>query len=267
MIQESDRKFDIKSLKAFCHALAHKHSKALAQLVTEWLQRGDLAPCFALRWLVSELNQNRPAIDVHDIPLPSSTEAQILLCKRAIGYLFLQPMTAAAFSVAVIDRGQPDAKSHAQELLFNPLLLSYSDALVEWLRNISIGFKDRRKGINEVLARADKVWGSVESALELTELQPSKSRQDVVAFHEMEEAEYIRDKALQHSVVAKIVKNEHMLYGDETAVSSMEDADDIGYQPIPYSKIEIRAEFPKGSFVDPVGLEIMLDNFRRERVV
>ena len=266
MIQDSNGKFNIKLLKSLSHALAHKHTKALAQLVTNWLQRGDLVPCFSLQWLVSDLNKDKPTIDVHDIPLPSSTKAQIFLCRRAIGYLFLQPMTAAAFSVAVIDRGQPDAKAHAQELLFNPLLLNYSGALVEWLRNISIRFKDRQKDIDEVLERTDIAWGGVKSPLEVIELQPSKTQRDVTAFHEMEEAEYIRDKVFQHSVVAKIGKNEHMLYGDETAISSIGDADDIGYQTIQYSKIEVNAEFPKGFVIDPVGLEIMLDKFRRERI-
>ena len=266
IIEDSDGKIGISALKNFFRKLTHEHPSSLAKLTTDWLQRGGFYPCSVLSKLISKLPETKPIIDVHEIPLPASTQAQIFLCRRAIGYLFFHPMTAAAFSLAVIDRGQPDAKASACELLYDPLLLSYGGPLPNWLRSVSMENENCRQSIDDVLKRAAEVWDDFKLALEVVELEPSKNKRDVVAFQEIEEAEYIQDEAHKRSIFASIIKNEYLLYGDETAVLEVEDSGSIGYKPVPYTTNEIRSEIPKGIFLDPVGLEMMLDRFRGKQI-
>lgn len=266
MIQASREVFKINTPDSFFRELIRNHSKSLAILATDWLQRGDSSPCSTLARATSKLSETEPVICVYDIPLPSSTKAQIFLCKKAVGYFFFQPVTAAAFSVAVMDRGHPEAKKVARKLLFNPLLISYGHKLPNWLKAISTENENCRQGINEVLNRAEEVLNGFKSALEVVELEPSRSKRDVVAFQRMEEAEQIQEAAQKRSFFANIIKNEYMLYGDETAISAVEISSGLDQKTIPYSKIEIIAELPKGIFFDSVRLEMMLDQFRYERI-
>ena len=264
LIQNSDGIIDAKALDSFFHNLGGRQSKLLAQVAADWLQHGGPSPCFALMRSISELNKTEPAISMNDIPLPPSANEQIFLCRKTIGYLFPHSMSAAAFAVAVLDRGHPNAKKGAMELLFNPLLLNYRGSLVKWLETVSKSNENCRPYIDEILKRAKDVSHGIKRALDVVELMPSKSERDVVAFQEMEETEHIRGEANKRSILADVIKNEHLLYGDQTAFSIMGDSGEVEHRTIPFSEIEIRSELPVGIFLDPVGLEMMLEGFRYE---
>lgn len=267
MIQTSGEGDSIIMLEAFFRELTRNHSKSLAKLTTDWFQRGDFLPCSILARAISKLNETKPAIGTHNILLPSSEKDQKLLCRKAVGYLFFQPMNAAAFLVAVINRGHPDAKNAARELLFNPLLLSYGGALPNWLKTVAAENESCRESIDEVLKRAKKVWNGFELALKVVELEPSRSKRDVITFQEMDEAEHIHDEAYKRSVFFNIMKSEYMIYGDETVISEIDSSGNAEQRTTSYDKIEMRTELPTGVFCDPVGLEIVLDQFRYERSI
>lgn len=258
---------DSDALDSFFHKLTHGNSDQLAMLTTHWLSSGSFFSCATLNRATSEINRTTPVFAVEEIPLPETANEQIFLCRKAIGYLFINPMTAAAFSVAVLERGHPEAKQHAIDLLYDPLLLSYSGALKDWLETFAKDHEASRTAIEEVLVRAQAVWDGCREAREVVELEPSESARAVVNFQKMEEAERTHDEAGRRSVFADLFTTQHLLYGDRSAFNIMTSAEDLEQKTMPFSEISISSELPKGIFVDPIGLDMLLHQFRNERMI
>ena len=255
------------ALDSFFHKLTHGNSEQLAWLTTAWLSSGSFFSCAALNRAISEINQTAPVFAVEEIPLPETANEQIFLCRKAIGYLFIHPMTAAAFSVAVLARGHPEAKQYAIDLLYEPLLLSYSGALKDWLEAFAKDNETSRVDIENVLQRAQIVWDGCREAREIVEFEPSESARAVVNFQKMEEAERTRDEAGRRSILADLFTTQHLLYGDRSAFNIMTSAEELEQKTMPFSEISISSELPKGIFVDPIGLDMLLHQFRNERMV
>lgn len=255
------------ALDSFFHKLTHGNSEQLAWLTKDWLTSGSFFSCAALNRAISEINQTAPVFAVDEIPLPETANEQIFLCRKAIGYLFIHPMTAAAFSVAVLERGHPEAKQHAIDLLYDPLLLSYSGALKDWLEAFAKDNETSRADIEKVLQRAQIVWDGCREAREIVEFEPSESARAVVNFQRMEEAERTRDEAGRRSIFADLFTTQHLLYGDRSAFNIMTSAEELEQKTMPFSEISISSELPMGIFVDPIGLDMLLHQFRNERMV
>ena len=255
------------ALDSFFYKLTHGNSEQLAWLTTDWLSSGSFFSCAALNRAISEINQTAPVFAVDEIPLPETTNEQIFLCRKAIGYLFIHPMTAAAFCVAVLERGRPEAKQYAIDLLYDPLLLSYSGALKNWLEAFAKDNETSRADIEKVLQRAQIFLGGCREAREIVELEPSESARAVVNFQKMEKAERTRDEANRRSIFANLFATKHLLYGDRSAFNIMTSAKELEQKTMPFSEISISSELPKGNFVDPVGLDMLLHQFRNERMV
>lgn len=255
------------ALDSFFHKLTHGNSEQLARLTTGWLSSGSFFSCAALNQAISEINQTAPLFAVDEIPLPETADKQIFLCRKAIGYLFIHPMTAAAFSVAVLERGHPEAKQHAIDLLYDPLLLSYSGALKDWLEAFAIDNEISRADTEEVLQRAQAVLDGCREAHEIVEFGPSESARAVANFQKMEEAERTRDEAGRRSIFADLFTTQHLLYGDRSAFNIMTSAEELEQKTMPFSEISISSELPKGIFVDPIGLDMLLHQFRSEQMV
>ena len=83
----------------------------------------------------------------------------------------------------------------------------------------------------------------------------------------MEEAERTRDEAGRRSIFADLFTTQHLLYGDRSAFNIMTSAEELEQKTMPFSEISISSELPKGIFVDPIGLDMQLHQFRNERMV
>jgi hypothetical protein len=267
IIESSKGIVDSDALDSFFHNLTHGDSEQLAQLATDWLSSGSFFSCTTLNGAISEINRTTPVFAVDEIPLPETANEQVFLCRKAIGYLFIHPMTAAAFSVAVLERGHPEAKQQAIDLLYDPLLLSYSGALKDWLEAFAKDTETGRTGIEKILQRAQIVWNGCREAREIVELEPSESARAVVNFQKMEEAERTRDEGGRRSIFADLFTTQHLLYGDRSAFNIMTNTEELEQKTMPFSEISISSELPKGIFVDPIGLDMLLHQFRNERMV
>ena len=267
IIDSSRGVIDCKSLDSFFHKLTHGSSEKLALVTTDWLSSGSFFSCSTLNRAISEINRTAPVFAVEEIPLPETAKEQIFLCRKAIGYLFIHPMTAAAFSVAVLKHGHPEAKSHAIDLLCDPLLISYSGALKDWLEFFAKDNEDGQKDIEELLKRAQIVWDGCREAREIVELEPSERARAIVNFQKMEDAERTRDEAGRHSIFADLFTTQHLLYGDRSAFNIMTSSEDLEQKTMPFSEINISSELPKGIFFDPIGLDMLLQQFRNERMI
>lgn len=245
----------------------HDQDNALVRLATEWLRDGDYYCCLALASQVSEINRISPCFMVMPDVLPLDPTEQIFICRKALGYFFLSaPMTAAAWIVAVLRRGDPAAQDVA-ELLFDPLLVNYGGMLKNWLVKLLDEEALGNDAIRDALQRAQEVWDGFDAAREVVELEPSSSRRALVRFQEAEVAERIPQSAREQSIIGQLMTTQTLLYGNRSSFSIRDGEGNRHPQIINLAQVSFSSELPKGLFFDPVGIERKLHVFRHEKRV
>lgn len=103
IIARTEGRIASEDLDGFFHAVESGDPCATARLATSWLLEADYHVCETLSALFSEINRTEPCIQITPADLPEMAEDQLYLCRKAIGFLFLSPMTAASWIVAVLD--------------------------------------------------------------------------------------------------------------------------------------------------------------------
>lgn len=229
---------------------------ALTRLATEWLREGDYHVCSTLASHVSEINRTSPCFEVTPDVLPPEAADQVFVCRKAVGYFFIAPMTAAAWIVAVLRRGGPAAQDVA-DLLFDPLLVNYGGTLRDWLEGLLDEEAPGNDAIRDALQRAQEVWNGFDAAREVVELEPSSSRRALVRFQEAEEAERIQESARDTSIFAQIVTTQTLLYGDRSSFCIRDGEGNRRPQTVNMAQMSVRSELPKGLFFDRTGTELM----------
>lgn len=252
------------ALDGILSANDHDQKRALARLATEWLREGNYHVCSTLASHVSEINRHSPCFEVTPEVLPAEATDQVFVCRKAVGFFFIAPMTAAAWIVAVLRRGGPAAQDVA-ELLFDPLLVNYGGMLRTWLEGLLDEEAPGNDAIRDALQRAQDVWNGFDAAREVVELEPSSSRRALVSFQEAEEAERIQNSAREKSIFAQLVTTQTLLYGDRSSFSVRDGEGNRRPQMVNMAQMSVSGELPKGLFFNPIGTEWMLEVYRHER--
>ncbi|WP_146673532.1 hypothetical protein [Thioclava sp. F36-6] len=253
-----------KALEGILSSLSPDQGRAFAQLATNWFLGGNYHVCSSLASHLSEIDRTTPCLDVPAEVLPVEASDQLFVCRKAIGFLFLAPMTAASWIVAVF-RGGGSASADAAELLFNPLLLNYGGALKDWLEKLLEEEAPGNDVIREVLRRAQEVWGGLGAVREVVELEPSTARRALVRFQQEEEAESINKEAQKKSVFLNLVTRQTLLYGDRSSFSILDGEGRRRPQTVNMASFSVSSEIPMGLSIDPVGTEWIMEVFRYEQ--
>ncbi|RWR25346.1 hypothetical protein D2T29_22145 [Sinirhodobacter populi] len=265
IIARTEGRIASENLEGFFHAVESGDPRATARLATSWLLKADYHVCETLSALFSEINRTEPCIQITPADLPEMAEDQLYLCRKAIGFLFLSPMTAASWIVAVLDGGHPDAAEQAADLLFDPLLVNYGGALYAWLECLADKDALGQDAIRDALDRARTLQTDIAAASDVVELEPSTHHRAQLHFMEAEEAEGIQEQARARSIFADIVSTQYLLYGDRSSVRITDRDGRRRSQTTHLSMMSVSSELPKGLVFDPIGLEHMLEVLRHER--
>jgi hypothetical protein len=265
LIALSEGEIGSEELNSFFAAIENGDRRQLARLATDWLMDGEFHVCSTLTSLFSEINRTTPCVDVFPDDLPSNAVDQIFLCRKAIGYLFISPMTVASWCVAVLRRDDAEAASEVADLLFDPLLLNYGGTLKDWLEEVVKADAPGIDAIASALSRAESLWQGAEAARAVVELVPPASHRALVRFQEAEEANQIQVRAREKSIFAKLVTTQTLLYGDQSSFSRRDRDGNRSTQVVKMAEISVRSELPKGIVFDPVGTEWLLDIYRLEQ--
>ncbi len=264
LISKTQGQVGSKSLRQFFSDDTSELAGERARLATKWLLEGDHQMCTALAHCFSEVNSTEPNLNVPPDVLPDSAKDQIFVCRKAIGYLFIAPMTAASWIIALLRKGGA-ASPAAADLLFDPLLLNYGGALRKWLESLIQKRGRGNKFIREALERAEVIWEGFEEARDVVELEPSSSQRALVRFQEAEESEKIHESAMEKSLFASLLTTQTLLYGDRSSYSIMDHEGIRRPQTLKMGAMSVESELPKGIFFDPTGTDYMLEVFRFEQ--
>lgn len=243
-------------------------SDSSAQLFSSWLTSGQFELCEFLAGMIGEGGKKNTIIDIHRASLPNELVDQTFMARKCVGFLWFHEVTAASILLSIVKNGKKSAREEAEKLLYDPLLLSYSGDLRDFLEEQS---KNPSKRITDCIRRLIKRHDAYLSGLKqtdhLVEFSPTIEQRRSAAMKERERNKDIQEKVHERSIFSQLVSRQTLLYGKKTfSVIHGE-----GGKKVPsimsLSEFSYSAEFPRLAVIDPVGFKEILTVFRIEQKV
>lgn len=236
---------------------------AQSNLVLDWLLTGNQKLCLAVSVFL-----RRPG----DAPVPldlrfgSLSETQTyFVCRKAVGYLFLQPVLAASVLVSALRVAKGTLAHSIIHLLFEPLLVNYGGQLRSYLEGIKT---DDAAYVHVVkaLERQANYLASLEATGVIPELHPSEYRRQLERIRMVDVNREVNKKAQKASIFWDIVHRSVLLHGSGSVTLIEDTKGEKRPVAMQMQKHEVSTEWPRMETVDPVGLDLMLRTFRAEKM-
>ncbi|MDO6591770.1 hypothetical protein DS901_16595 [Loktanella sp. D2R18] len=257
MVPHFEQPVKSKQFHSFCEWVWEEPANA-SYLFARWLYSGDFSLCSFLAEMVSGGDKGA-ALSLLPQDLPSEAVDQVFLARKCIGFLWLHEVTAASILLSLIEHGHPDAVPEIEELLWKPLLLSYSSELRPYLgQQASSASPTVAKASQELMAKHAAYIEGLEQAQDLSELEPSNEARRAAAIKDHQRNTDIQKQARKMSVFGDMFHTATMLYGRKS-FSLVTGGDGKKFPNItPLSEHSYSFEFPRLSVVDPVGFNGLL---------
>ncbi|QPZ92324.1 hypothetical protein [Thioclava electrotropha] len=159
--------------------------------------------------------------------------------------------------------GKAEARQDAEDLLFNPLLLSYGGQLREYLEERR-GDRSKRIAacVERLLEKHDAHIAGLETPKNLVELRPSNDQRRTAAMKDHERNRDIQRLARERSIFGDLFTTQNLLYGRKTFSIIHGTGGETHPNISELSEFSYSMELPRLSVIDPVGFNEMLTIFR-----
>jgi hypothetical protein len=241
----------------------------LNKLITRWFLSGNIILCNCIVIIINAANSSEmlPEVDFSEINNNNSIIA-IFLARKAIGYLFTQPVTAANIIISIMKHTVDDETMQGlSDLLFTPLLINYPGKVKEFLTKQKDSYSDRVKfAIEDALKALDDYLQNIKSVGEIPELHPSQSQRDTYWKNFTNQMNESLKKAQKESVLLSLVSKSVLLYGKKSINYIYDKKGQSRRMEMPLHSHGTEVEYPRIDNLDPFGLDYMIRVFRVERL-
>jgi hypothetical protein len=260
-------KADLKDFDSFGYQLVSSSPAALSIAAVQFLLNGTRALCDGFEALLRRHSREDRPLHVNTSDFGLSDDELQFVCRKAIGYFFMQPVTAASVLISAIRGADPELKQIFQNLLFNPLLRSYGGKLREYLEGIDVS-DAAYDDVRHALERANSYLAGLKAVGDIRELKPSEQHRRLQRAQFADDMITATKEAEKESVMLSLVSKSILLYG-RRSVTFMTGPGEAEKRPI---ELELQShsftmEHPRLEVVDAVGLDEMLRTFRAERFI
>lgn len=201
----------------FCSWIWEDQSNA-SKLFSNWLTDGQFALCSFIADMVGAGGKKGKLVELSKVDLPTNAMDQVFMVRKCIGHLWLHEITAASILLGVVKSGKESARKEAEELLFDPLLLSYGGELHDFLvTQRSSSSKRITECAQRLLAKHETYIKGLEQTNGLVELLPTNAQRRAAAAKDHERNRDIQKQAHKRSVFADIVSHSTLLYGKKAS--------------------------------------------------
>ncbi len=262
LISQQDQLTSLEALDSFSHALLGLEPAEAGKVIANWLLSNEINLGHAAMALVGEYHGDGPLILDVDATSMSGSD-MILLAHRAIGYLFVYPITAASLVLALLRVAAEDAREVITEILFDPLLINYSGELAEWLRRQAEN-RDHpaHPAIEVLLKRLEEYIAGLRNADRIAELRPSERERLIENHRQHESMRQAHKLAEKKSVFLSIVSRSVLLYGNRS-ISYFDGPDgESSRNEMKMHSFSHSYEAPRLDILEPFDLDYTLRTFR-----
>lgn len=243
------------------------NSDFLNRIVTKWFLKGDIQLCSALYDVITKGDRDRVELSIDESVLPLTDNEFMFLVKKTVGWLFYTPVAAISFLLSIIPHTNADLKTQITQLLYDPLLLSYTgkgkDFLIKKMENTGISTQAL---IKQLLSDLESYQAALKDIVNLKELRAPQKELQLYRQLFDEKMSQSMSEARKGSIVDLIATTQTILYGNDVVTSSTLGNENQRIKNTMHS-MRYSYEVPKMSVIDPEGLDIMLKVFRCERFI
>ena len=258
----------IHSFDSFEHQLLTKHRPRFDTLAVEWFVSGDHALGEAIMALVAKVH-GAPMMLRPDLDAFGYSPAELtFLARKAVGFLFSTPISAASLLMAIMRTGVVDAVRSATELLFDPLLVNYSGELGDYLRETANDSQDPASPhLMAALKQLDDYLDGLRGVDRVKALDPSERERMIEWRRRQLEMEEAMKAGVKDSILAHISTKVVLLYGNRSITYVPQYGDEPERRLVTEMQSHHHSqEYARMSVVDPHGIDLMLRHFRAERL-
>lgn len=266
LLPRHDGVLKLKHFDSTCHAIHEQAPKGLHDWVTSWLLDGRFELCRHLSPGLFGGQLNERALEIDFSVYGLNDRDYPYLARKAIGYLFLQPLTAASIIVSLVRSAPKPVLQELEDLLFDPMLLNYGGFGKSLLEPVAKDKKDRARQIaRKALARIKAYLDALSASDDISELRPSERQRQAEWQRNSDAMAEAHRLADQKSVFASLVTRVVVLYGNRTISYIKHPREATRRMETKMGSHGVSFEIPRVEIVDPVGLQKMLYSFRSER--
>lgn len=257
----------IHTFDSFSNHLLVNHAPRFERLAVEWLVSGERALGEAVMLMVQHVHGEPIFFTVDLAPFNYDAETLIFLSRKAVGYLFSMPVTAASLLLTVMRTGVVDAVQAATELLADPLLVNYSGNTGDYLRdNCQRPDDPATPHVAAALAQMEAYIGGLRAVGRVKAFDPSERERIIEWRRRQDEMEAAMKEGEKESILAHIATKVILLHGNRS-ITYVDDPD--GQTRRLVNDMQSYSHFVEAArmiTVDPFGLDLMLRQFRGERM-
>ena len=254
-------------LHSFCEWIWEEPGNA-AQLFSSWLVGGQVDLCKFLADMVGEGGKNNTIVEISRANLPIGLDDQIFMARKCVGFLWFHEVTAASILLSIVKNGKKPAQEAAEDLLYNPLLLSYGGDLRSFLEGqVKSSSKRISACVRHLIKNHDIYVAGLKQSEHLVEFCPTIEQRRAAAMKDRERNKDIQKRAHERSVFSQLFAHQTLLYGKSSFFLIHGKGGEKVPSVTPLSEFSYSTEFPRLSVVDSVGFNRMLTIFRNERKV
>lgn len=236
------------------------------RIITRWLLSGKNKLCSSAVQLTSWNQGSNIVLSadmslLHEIP----PHAALLLAMRACGWMFAYPVSAASLMISILDLASDVERNEVEEILFNPLLISYGGSVKKYLESVRVDISLEAKNmIDRLLGRLDSYHCGLQSVSDVKELEtPLAQRQAYQRQFNRKMAESFRSAEKDSLMTALMGKPSVILYGNSSIHYVYHGPNgERTRQESPMHSVSTSVEFPSLDNIDSQGLEYMLRAFK-----
>lgn len=264
LLSQPDNSFELENFDSFTRTLLSGSPDRLSRVVVQWFLLGSPSLCGGLSNAMHGRDLDGPPLNLRFEDLAISPVAQLFICRKAIGWFFLKPTTAASVLVSVLRVCDEGTAIEVQKLLVDPLLVNYS-SVREYLEGLASDDVAKER-IAQALAENNAYLEALREIPPIKELQPSEHHRRIQQLRMTDQMRDVNKQARSQSVLLSMVKHSVMLYGNSSLSFIKGANDELRPMEMDLKPYGISFEMPRMEIVDPVGLDFMLRVFRVERM-
>lgn len=267
LLTHADSPLDFDDLDGLIHKLGDNHPEDLAWLVVHWLRNGCHQACLCLPILFRRYSEEGYQLNTSLAEFQFSDAELVFISKKALGYMLLQPTTAASILISCLNATSGiDAAEEISNLLFDPLLINFSGHAREVVSTHVEKAGEDIKHLKQTLIAHDEYLNGLRAVKRVPELQPSASERRIQAERRRQLSAQIFKDAEKHSVLLNMVTRQTLLHGTGS-VYYMRDVDSsLRRSESHLASHGVSMEFPRFEAIDPVYLQNIIVKFRNEKL-
>lgn len=266
LLAHPDSPLNFDDLDGLNHSLGDSHSDDLAWLVIHWLRNGSHQARLCLPSLFRRFSEDGFALNLSLADFKFSDQELVFVSKKALGYLLLQPSTAASILISCLRAARSEnAATEISDLLFDPLMINFSGQAREVVLAQFKAKGTNNKFLKQALDAHENYLDGLRKTTKVPELRPSASARQVQAERRRQLSAQIFKDAEKHSVLLGLVTRQTLLHGTGSVYYIRAADGSLKRSETHLASHGTSFEFPRFEAINPVYLQNIIFQFRNEK--